>query len=96
MPPALAARSFRREQARGTHRYTVDDTGVTTGRGGVELLTVPWSGFTRHHETDRLFVLVGRADRRRLALALPKRLLSAPGEAELLGALLEERIGRPR
>ncbi|MEU6863257.1 YcxB family protein [Streptomyces sp. NPDC046876] len=94
VPPARAARSFRREQAQGTHRCTVDDTGVTTARGGVELLRVPWSSFARHHETDRLFVLVGRAGRQRLVLALPKRLLSAPGEAELLGALLEAHTGR--
>ncbi|MFD7631675.1 YcxB family protein [Streptomyces sp. NPDC059851] len=96
VPPALAARSFRREQAKGTHRCTIDDTGIATARGGVELLRVPWNRFTRHYETDRLFVLVGRAGRQRLVMVLPKRLLTAPGEEAQLGAVLEARVGRGR
>ncbi|MFK0252436.1 YcxB family protein [Streptomyces sp. NPDC090445] len=95
LPPVLTALSYRAWRRKGEREgyYVMDGDGLAC-HGGEELLRMPWSLFTGYRETDRMFVLLWRKGRKQWFLTVPKRLLTGPGEAELLGALLEDRIGR--
>lgn len=86
---ALFARG--RLQQHGVRRVTLDTQGVTcTGAGSSS--TQAWSQFGCHLERGDLFVLLS-TDRRCLTV-LPKRGLTAPGEADRLRALLAVHVPR--
>ncbi|MEU2394701.1 hypothetical protein [Streptomyces sp. NPDC007369] len=89
LPPWLYARAFRADQAKGEKRMVLDAAGILVTRGDEEIMRVPWTCVSGHRETPRLYVLTGKAGRKSFVGVLPKRLLTGPGEAELVGALLE-------
>ncbi|MFJ3924649.1 YcxB family protein [Streptomyces sp. NPDC090022] len=72
----------------------VDGTGIAAVLDGAEAFRTGWDQLTRYHETPRLYVVMGGTGLRTKALILPKRLLTAPGEADLLGAVLDSRLRR--
>ncbi|THA47716.1 YcxB family protein [Streptomyces sp. A1136] len=96
LPRLLIGRAFRADQAEGEKQAVVDDTGVVVSRGDRELVRVPWRAVHRCYETERLYVMTGRLGWKSGLLIVPKRLLTGPGETELLGVLLETRVSRSK
>ncbi|MCB5180114.1 hypothetical protein [Streptomyces antimicrobicus] len=95
-PRLVAGRMFRVDRARGPKRCVIDGTGITVSHGDEEILRAPWRSLTRFHETERAYVVTGRVGWKSCMAVLPKRLLSGPGEVELVGALLDTHLGRRR
>ncbi|MFF2191346.1 YcxB family protein [Streptomyces sp. NPDC058157] len=96
LPPLLTGRAFRADQAKGEKQATIDAAGFVVVRGGVELVRVPWRSMYRVHETERVYVVTGRLGWKAGLMIVPKRLLAGAGEAELVGVLLETRVGRSK
>ncbi|MFB7981920.1 YcxB family protein [Streptomyces vinaceus] len=96
LPPLLTSRAFRADQAKGEKRATIDAAGFVVVRGGDELMRVPWRSISRSYETERVYVVTGRLGWKAGLVIVPKRLLAGAGEAELMGVLLETRVGRPK
>ncbi|MGW1374435.1 YcxB family protein [Streptomyces sp. NPDC002446] len=94
LPPLLAGRMFRKDQATGEKQAVVDDAGFVVSRGSEELIRLPWRTMYRSYETERVYVVTGRLGLKTSLLIVPKRLLTGPGETELMGALLENRVRR--
>ncbi|MFB7260416.1 YcxB family protein [Streptomyces nojiriensis] len=92
LPRWAVARGFRSGRAAEEKRVVVDGTGIEVFRGG-ESQRMVWDEVRYYHETPRLHVFVGRSRRRTCLVALPKRLFTAPGESELLGAFGHEQAG---
>ncbi|MFJ7263160.1 YcxB family protein [Streptomyces globosus] len=93
VPLLITAHAYRAVRDKGEGRCVLDGDGVGC-HGAEEVQRMPWSAVTGFRETDEMFVLLVRNGRKQGILAVPKRVLTGPGEAELLGALLDERIGR--
>ncbi|MEU9713879.1 hypothetical protein [Streptomyces sp. NPDC047976] len=96
LPPLLTSRAFRADQAKGEKQATIDAAGFVIVRGGDELMRVPWRNMYRSYETERVYAVTGRLGWKAGLLIVPKRLLAGSGEAELMGVLLETRVGRPK
>ncbi|MEU7601221.1 hypothetical protein [Streptomyces sp. NPDC041003] len=96
LPPLLAGRMFRADQATGEKQAVVDDAGFAVSRGSEELMRVPWRTTYRSYETERVYVVTGRLGWKTSLLIVPKRLLTGSGEIELMGVLLETRVRRPK
>ncbi|MER6782986.1 MULTISPECIES: YcxB family protein [unclassified Streptomyces] len=96
LPPLLTGRAFRADQAKGEKQATIDASGFVIVRGGDELMRVPWRSVYRSYETERVYVVSGRLGWKAGLLIVPKRLLAGAGEAELVGVLLETRVGPPK
>ncbi|CAL9584691.1 hypothetical protein SUDANB120_05121 [Streptomyces sp. enrichment culture] len=93
VPPLITAQAYRVARGKGEGRCVLDGDGVAC-HGAEEVQRIPWSAVTGFRETDEMFVLLLRHGLKQGLLAVPKRVLTGPGEAELLGAVLDERIGR--
>ncbi|MFE9635752.1 YcxB family protein [Streptomyces sp. NPDC006463] len=93
LPPLLASRAFRADQATGEKQAVIDDAGFVVSRGGEEFMRMPWRTIHRSYETERVYVVTGRLGWKAGLLIVPKRLLTGPGETELMGVLLETRVG---
>ncbi|ATW48242.1 hypothetical protein [Streptomyces peucetius] len=96
LPPLLAGRMFRADQATGEKQVVVDDAGFVVSRGSEELMRFPWCTMHRSYETERVYVVTGRLGLKTILLMVPKRLLTGSGEAELMGVLLETRVRRSK
>ncbi|MBT2451449.1 YcxB family protein [Streptomyces sp. ISL-43] len=96
LPPVLTSRMFRADQATGEKQAVVDDAGYVVSRGHEELMRVPWRTVSRSYETERVYVVTGRLGWKAGMLIVPKRLLTGPGETELMGVLLETRVRRSK
>ncbi|MFE0188118.1 YcxB family protein [Streptomyces sp. NPDC059008] len=96
LPPLLAGRMFRTDQATGEKQVVVDDAGFVVSRGSEELMRVPWRTMYRSYETERVYVATGRVGWKTSLLIVPKRLLTGAGETELMGVLLETRARRSK
>ncbi|REK90669.1 hypothetical protein DY245_08855 [Streptomyces inhibens] len=96
LPPLLAGRMFRADQATGEKQAVVDDAGFVVSRGSEELMRVPWRTLYRSYETERVYVVTGRLGWKTSLLIVPKRLLTGSGETELMGVLLETRVRRSK
>ncbi|WP_331727869.1 hypothetical protein [Streptomyces sp. NBC_00158] len=96
LPPLLTSRAFRADQAKGEKQATIDAVGFVILRGDDELMRVPWRSMHRSYETERVYVVTGRLGWKAGLVIVPKRLLAGAGEAELMGVLLETRVGRPK
>ncbi|MCX4774521.1 YcxB family protein [Streptomyces sp. NBC_01260] len=94
LPPMLAGRMFRADQATGEKQAVIDDAGFVLSRGSDELMRVPWRTMSRYYETERVYVVTGRLGWKRGLLMVPKRLLTRTGETELVGVLLEASLRR--
>lgn len=96
LPPLLAGRMFRTDQAKGEKQAVVDDAGFVVSRGSEELVRVPWRTMYRSYETERVYVATGRLGWKTILLIVPKRLLTGAGEIELMGVVLETRVRRSK
>ncbi|MEU8844270.1 hypothetical protein AB0D97_35060 [Streptomyces roseus] len=96
LPPLLTSRAFRADQAKGEKQATVDASGFAIVRGGEELMRVPWRNMRRFYETERVYAVTGRLGWKAGLVIVPKRLLAGAGEPELMGVLLEGRVGRSK
>ncbi|MDQ0585706.1 YcxB family protein [Streptomyces rishiriensis] len=89
LPPLLAGRMFRADQATGEKQAVVDEAGFVVSRGSEELLRMPWRTMHRSYETERVYVVTGRLGWKANLFIVPKRLLTRTGETELMGVLRE-------
>ncbi|MFI6123776.1 hypothetical protein ACIBCU_29105 [Streptomyces sp. NPDC051064] len=96
LPPMLAGRMFRADQATGEKQAVIDDAGCVVSRGPKELMRVPWRSMYRCHETERVYVVTGRLGWKVGLLMVPKRLLTKTSETELVGVLLEAGVPRSK
>lgn len=96
LPPLLAGRMFRADQATGEKQAVIDDAGCVVSRGSEELMRVPWRTMYRYYETERVYVVTGRVGWKVGLLIVPKRLLTRTSETELVGALLEATVRRSK
>ncbi|MCY0932019.1 YcxB family protein [Streptomyces sp. H27-H1] len=87
LPPLLAGRMFRADQATGEKHAVVDNAGFVVSRGSEELMRVPWHTMYRSYETDRVYVVTGRVGWKASLLIVPKRLLTTTSETELVAVL---------
>ncbi|MEU9144092.1 hypothetical protein [Streptomyces sp. NPDC048349] len=94
LPPLLAGRAFRADQAKGEKLAVADAVGFAVSRGDEVLMRVPWRNMYRSYETERVYVVTGRLGWKACLLIVPKRLLTGPGETELMGVLLETCVRR--
>ncbi|MET8294465.1 YcxB family protein [Streptomyces sp. NPDC005180] len=92
-PRRIVSRALKADQAHGEREYTVDDGGITVSCAAGEQGRVSWEELKRFHETPEVYVVVGRSGRKTCLFVLPKRLMRAPGQAELVGSLLRSRLG---
>ncbi|MGO4458898.1 YcxB family protein [Streptomyces sp. M-16] len=92
-PRRTVSRTLKAAQAHGEMEYAVDDGGITVSCAGGEQGRVSWEELKRFHETPEVYVVVGRSGWKTCFFVLPKRLMPAPGQAELVGSLLGSRLG---
>ncbi len=93
-PRRITSRGFKAAQAQGERECVVDDGGITVSCPGGEPVRMPWERMKRFHETPEIFAVVGRTGWKTCFFVLPKRLMPAPGQTELVGALLDSRLRR--
>ncbi|MCX5129496.1 hypothetical protein OG898_29610 [Streptomyces sp. NBC_00193] len=96
LPPILAGRMFRADQATGEKQAVIDHAGCVVSRGSEELMRVPWRTMYRYYETERVYVVTGRLGWKVGLLIVPKRLLTRTSETELIGLLLESTVRRAK
>ncbi|MEU5361903.1 YcxB family protein [Streptomyces sp. NPDC005925] len=96
LPPMLAGRMFRADQATGEKQAVIDDAGCVVSRGSEVLMRVPWRTMYRYYETERVYVVTGRLGWKVGLLIVPKRLLTRTSETELVGILLEAAVRRSK
>ncbi|MFE4257879.1 hypothetical protein [Streptomyces sp. NPDC056883] len=96
LPPMLAGRMFRADQATGEKQAVIDHAGCVVSRGSEEIMRVPWRTMYRSYETERVYVVTGRLGWKVGLLIVPKRLLTRTGETELMGLLLESTVRRSK
>ncbi|WP_406391339.1 hypothetical protein [Streptomyces sp. NBC_00887] len=96
LPPMLAGRMFRADQATGEKQAVIDAVGCVISRGSEELMRVPWRTMNRYYETERAYVVTGRLGWKVGLLIVPKRLLTGAGETELVDVLLEAAVRRSK
>ncbi|MFD5067285.1 hypothetical protein ACFWNC_04955 [Streptomyces sp. NPDC058369] len=89
LPPMLAGRMFRADQATGEKQAVIDHAGFVLSRGSDEIMRVPWRTMKRYYETERAYTATGRFGWKRGLLIVPKRLLTTTGETELVGVFRE-------
>ncbi|WP_351231965.1 YcxB family protein [Streptomyces sp. NPDC002133] len=77
----------------GEYHVTVSEAGISCTNDH-STLTQNWSLFQGHRETAGHFVLLSRDPNIMVLDVLPKRGLSAPGEADRLRALLDRNVAR--
>lgn len=94
MPRRIVSRAFKSAQAHGERECAVDDDGITVFCAEGEQARMSWDQLQRFHETPDIYALVGRTGRKTCFFVLPKRLMTAPGQDELVGALLDSRLRR--
>ncbi|WP_329224712.1 hypothetical protein OHB07_00150 [Streptomyces sp. NBC_00111] len=92
LPPMLAGRMFRADQATGERQAVIDAAGCVISRGSEELMRVPWRTMNRYHETERVYVVTGRVGWKPGLLIVPKRLLTTTSETELVDILLKAAV----
>ncbi|KPI22813.1 hypothetical protein OV320_1270 [Actinobacteria bacterium OV320] len=88
LPPLLAGRMFRADQATGGKQVLIDDVGFVVSRGSEEVMRVPWRAMYRYQETERVYVVTGRLGWKAGLLIIPKRLLTGNSESGLTAVLL--------
>lgn len=93
-PRQIVTHALRAQRAHEGADCVVDGTGIAAVLDGADVKRLAWAEMTRYHETPGLYVVMGRTGRKSWGAVLPKRLLTAPGEAELLGAVLDSRLRR--
>lgn len=96
LPPLLAGRMFRADQATGEKQAVIDDAGFVVSRGSEELMRVPWRTMYRYYETERVYVVTGRLGWKIGLLMVPKRLLTRTGETDLVDVLQEAPVRRSK
>ncbi|MFJ8981522.1 hypothetical protein [Streptomyces sp. NPDC102282] len=96
LPPMLAGRMFRADQATGEKQAVIDASGCVISRGSEELIRVPWRTMNRYHATQRAYVVTGRIGWKVGLLIVPKRLLTRADENELVDILLEAAVRRSK
>ncbi|MFH7594316.1 YcxB family protein [Streptomyces racemochromogenes] len=93
-PRRIVSRALKTARAHGEREYTLDEGGITVSCAGGEQGRVSWEELKRFHETPEVYVVVGRSGWKTCFFVLPKRLMPAPGQDELVGALLDSRLRR--
>ncbi|MFF3215550.1 hypothetical protein ACFYYB_33590 [Streptomyces sp. NPDC002886] len=96
LPPMLAGRMFRADQATGEKQAVIDHAGCVVSQGSKELMRVPWRTMYRYYETERAYVVTGRLGWKASLLIVPKRLLNQTSQTELAGVLLEATVRRSK
>lgn len=93
-PRRILSRALKADGAREEKECVVDDAGILVLRAGAEEGRVAWEQLQRYHETPEIYAVVGRRRLRTCFFILPKRLMTTPGQVELVGALLDSRLRR--
>ncbi|MFD8144381.1 YcxB family protein [Streptomyces sp. NPDC059708] len=93
-PRRIVSRAFRAAQAHGERECVLAGDGITVNCAGGEGAFMPWEQLKRFHETPEIYAVVGRTGWKTCFFVLPKRLMPAPGQVELAGALLDSRLRR--
>ncbi|MFJ8165740.1 YcxB family protein [Streptomyces sp. NPDC096136] len=93
-PRRILARALKADGAQEEKECVVDGSGIAVLRAGAEQARVPWEQLLRYHETPDIYAVVSRSGFKTCFFVLPKRLMTAPGQVELVGALLDSRLRR--
>lgn len=96
LPPLLAGRMFRADQATGEKQALIDDAGFVVSRGSEELVRGPWKAMYRYYERERVYVATGRLGWKAVLMIVPKRLLTPTSETELVGVLTKAPFRRSK
>ncbi|MEW1634206.1 YcxB family protein [Streptomyces sp. NPDC093801] len=93
-PRRILSRALKADGAREEKECVVDGSGIVVLRAGAEQARVSWEQLLRYHETPDIFAVVSRSGFKTCFFILPKRLMTSPGQVELVGALLDSRLRR--
>ncbi|MER6996675.1 YcxB family protein [Streptomyces sp. NPDC000410] len=92
--PWLQARAVAKHaEQQGEFRVSVDDTGIRITNESSSA-RYEWQGWGRYAETDGVFVLLSRDKAGVGMMALPKRGVTGPGDADQLRAFLDRHLTR--